>query len=91
MMFLGVPASNGVLPIHMEPAFFAWLLGFLPMPAAVESSRSVRYFDGDVVGHHLLAFGIWGAISLGTGLYHRQDQAGSHRDPGADAPRSSPG
>jgi hypothetical protein len=48
----------------MEPAFFAWLLGFLPMPAAVESIRSILCFGGDVVGHHLLTFGLWGAISL---------------------------
>lgn len=64
MMFLGVPASNGALSIYMEPAFFAWLHGFLPMPAAVESIRSILYFGGDVVGQHLMTFGLWGAISL---------------------------
>ena len=34
------------------------------MPAAVESIRSILYFDGDVVPGHLLTFAVWGVISL---------------------------
>lgn len=64
LMFLGVPASNGALSIYMEPEIFRILHGYLPMPAAVESVRSILYFGGDVVPGHLLTFAIWGAISL---------------------------
>lgn len=41
LVFLGDPAFNGALSIYMEPVFFVWLHGFLPMPAAVESTRSI--------------------------------------------------
>lgn len=64
LMFLGVPASNGALSIYMEPEIFRILHDYLPMPAAVESIRSILYFDGDVVPGHLLTFAVWGVISL---------------------------
>ncbi|PTR30248.1 hypothetical protein C8K36_10296 [Rhodococcus sp. OK519] len=64
LMFLGVPASGGALSIYMEPALFRFLHDILPMPAAVESVRSILYFGGDTVGSHLLTFVIWGAVSL---------------------------
>lgn len=64
LMFLGVPASNGALSIYMEPQIFRVLHDYLPMPAAVESVRSILYFHGDVVPGHLLTFAIWGVISL---------------------------
>lgn len=64
LMFLGVPASGGALSIYMEPTIFRFLHDVLPMPAAVESVRSILYFGGDTVGSHLLTFVIWGAVSL---------------------------
>ncbi|MGW5383308.1 ABC transporter permease [Nocardia sp. NPDC003963] len=64
LMFLGVPASNGALSIYMEPAIFRILHDMLPMPAAVESARSILYFDADTVGTHMTTFAVWGAISL---------------------------
>ncbi|MGN0099726.1 MAG: ABC transporter permease [Dietzia sp.] len=64
LMFLGVPASNGALSIYMEPQIFRILHDYLPMPAAVESIRSILYFDGDVVPGHLLTFAVWGVLSL---------------------------
>ncbi|WP_010541006.1 ABC transporter permease [Dietzia alimentaria] len=64
LMFLGVPSSNGALSIYMEPTIFRILHDYLPMPAAVESIRSILYFDGDVVPGHLLTFAIVGVISL---------------------------
>ncbi|MFJ7750819.1 ABC transporter permease [Arthrobacter sp. NPDC097144] len=64
LMFLGIPASGAAMSIYMEPEFFRVLHGFLPMPAAVESIRSILYFGGDTVGSHLLTLGIWGAASL---------------------------
>ena len=64
LMFLGVPASNGALSIYMEPEIFRILHDYLPMPAAVESVRSILYFGGDVVPGHLLTFAAWGVISL---------------------------
>ncbi|QGU08452.1 ABC-2 family transporter protein [Corynebacterium occultum] len=64
LMFLGVPASNGALSIYMEPELFRLLHNYLPMPAAVETIRSILYFNGDVVGAHLSTFAIWGVVSL---------------------------
>lgn len=64
LMFLGVPSSNGALSIYMEPTIFRVLHDFLPMPAAVESIRSILYFGADVASGHLLTLALWGAISL---------------------------
>lgn len=64
LMFLGVPASNGAMSIYMELEMFRILHDVLPMPAAVESVRSILYFDADMVGTHLTTFAIWGVISL---------------------------
>ena len=64
LMFLGVPASNGAMSIYMEPGMFRVLHDVLPMPAAVESVRSILYFDADTVGTHLTTFALWGVVSL---------------------------
>ena len=64
LMFLGVPASGAAMSVYMEPEIFRFLHEVLPMPAAVESIRSILYFGGDTVGSHLLTLGIWGAASL---------------------------
>lgn len=65
LMFLGIPSSGGALSIYMEPEIFRVLHDILPMPAAVEATRSILYFSGDVVASALLNFAIWGAVSLG--------------------------
>jgi len=64
LMFLGVPASGAAMSIYMEPEIFRYLHEVLPMPAAVESIRSILYFGGDTVGTHVLTLIIWGAVSL---------------------------
>ncbi|WP_420749452.1 ABC transporter permease [Rhodococcus sp. O3] len=64
LMFVGVPASNGAMSMYMTPQIFKFLHGVLPMPAAVESVRSILYFGGDAVGSHLVTFVIWGLVSL---------------------------
>ncbi|NUP26607.1 MAG: hypothetical protein HOQ36_15855 [Nocardia sp.] len=64
LMFLGVPASNGAMSIYLEPQLFRMLHEVLPMPAAVESARSILYFDADIVGTHLTTFAVWGVVSL---------------------------
>lgn len=66
LMFLGIPSSGGALSIYMEPEIFRVLHDILPMPAAVEATRSILYFSGDVVSSALLNFAIWGAVSLGV-------------------------
>lgn len=64
LMFLGVPASNGAMSVYMSPEIFRVLHDILPMPAAVESIRSIVYFGADSVGTHLVTFAIWGIVSL---------------------------
>ncbi len=64
VMFLGVPASGGGLSIYMSPMIFRTLHDILPLPAAVESARSILYFGGDGVGGHAVTFLIWAAAAL---------------------------
>lgn len=64
LMFLGVPASGGALSVYMTPDVFRVLHDVLPMPAAVESIRSILYFGADSVGRHLITFVLWGLVSL---------------------------
>ncbi|MGW0818048.1 ABC transporter permease [Streptomyces viridiviolaceus] len=64
LVFLGMPASGGALSIYLTPEIFRFLHGFLPMPAAVESIRSILYFGSDTVGDQLTTIAIWGAVSL---------------------------
>ncbi|MGO2035238.1 MAG: ABC transporter permease [Brevibacterium sp.] len=64
LMFAGMPASNGAISEYMTPTFFSTLHDVLPMPAAVETIRSIIYFDGDVVTEHLQVLGLWGLVSL---------------------------
>ena len=64
VMFLGVPASNGALSIYMEPRMFTILHDILPMPAAVESVRSVLYFGSEGLGVHLITLAIWALACL---------------------------
>ncbi|WP_460772141.1 ABC transporter permease [Microbacterium sp. GXF7504] len=64
LMFLGVPSANGPFSIYMAPDWFRTLHDFLPMPAAVETVRSILYFDGDTVWDHLQVLGLWGLVSL---------------------------
>ncbi|MGM7697966.1 ABC transporter permease [Microbacterium sp. A84] len=64
LMLLGVPSSNAALSIYMAPEWFRTLYDFLPMPAAAETVRSILYFNGDVVTHHLQVLSLWGLISL---------------------------
>ncbi|WP_166970928.1 DUF3533 domain-containing protein [Brevibacterium atlanticum] len=64
LMFAGVPASNGAISEYMVPSFFSTLHDWLPMAAAVETIRSIIYFDGDVVAEHLQVLALWGLVSL---------------------------
>ncbi|WP_037870208.1 ABC transporter permease [Streptomyces sp. SPB074] len=64
MMFLGVPASNGGVALHMVPGFFQALHGVLPLPAVVESIRSVLYFGAEGIGGHLGTLAVWGGAAL---------------------------
>ncbi|MFD4295474.1 ABC transporter permease [Rhodococcus sp. NPDC058505] len=64
VMFLGVPASGGGMSIYLSPEIFRTLHDILPMPAAVESARSILYFGGGGVGGHLVTFLVWAAVAL---------------------------
>ncbi|ROO87925.1 hypothetical protein EDD29_5573 [Actinocorallia herbida] len=59
LVMMGVPASGGALSVWMEPSFFQWLHGVLPMPAVLETARSVLYFDARTLGGHLTTLLIW--------------------------------
>ncbi len=59
LVILGVPASGGAVSVWMEPSFFQWLHGILPMPAVLETARSILYFDARTLGGHLTTLLIW--------------------------------
>jgi hypothetical protein len=64
MMLAGVPASGGGLSIYMVPELFRSLREVLPLPAAVDTARSLVYFDGDGIGRNLLVVAVWGLVGL---------------------------
>ncbi|ROO84540.1 hypothetical protein EDD29_2067 [Actinocorallia herbida] len=59
LVILGVPASGGAVSVWMEPSFFQWLHDLLPMPAVLETARSILYFDARTLGGHLTTLLIW--------------------------------
>ncbi|GAB2832737.1 DUF3533 domain-containing protein [Actinocorallia aurea] len=59
LVILGVPASGGAVSVWLEPSFFQWLHGILPMPAVLETARSILYFDARTLGGHLTTLLIW--------------------------------
>lgn len=65
LVILGVPASGGAVSIWMEPSFFQWLHGILPMPAVLETARSILYFDAATLGGHMTVLLVWLVAALG--------------------------
>ncbi|SDC92805.1 ABC transporter permease [Streptomyces prasinopilosus] len=94
LMLAGVPASGGGLSLYMVPDLFRTLQDVLPLPAAVDTVRSLVYFDGHGIGRNLLTIGIWGAAGLvlqllvDLWLAHREKRAPGAR-PGADGSGTS--
>ncbi|MFD4208803.1 ABC transporter permease [Micromonospora tulbaghiae] len=91
LMMAGVPASGGGLSIYMVPEFFRTLQGVLPLPAAVDTARSLIYFGGVGVGRNLAVVAVWAAVGLLLNLgvdrwLRRREQAagggGPHPVPG---------
>lgn len=64
LMVLGVPAANLGMAIDSMPAFFGWLHGVLPLPAAGEALRSAIYFDGEGFWGHIWVLVAWLVVSL---------------------------
>ncbi|MGW9496025.1 ABC transporter permease [Streptomyces prasinus] len=64
LMLAGVPASGGGLSLYMVPEVFQTLHNVLPLPAAVDTARSLVYFDGHGIGGNLLTIGVWGVVGL---------------------------
>jgi hypothetical protein len=64
LMLAGVPASGGGLSVYMVPELFRALQDVLPLPAAVDTARSLVYFDGNGIGRNLLVIAIWGVVGL---------------------------
>ncbi|MCX4389825.1 ABC transporter permease [Micromonospora peucetia] len=64
LMMAGVPASGGGLSVYMVPEFFRTLQGVLPLPAAVDTARSLVYFDGVGVGRNLAVVAVWAVVGL---------------------------
>ncbi|WP_166140727.1 ABC transporter permease [Nocardioides ochotonae] len=64
LVVLGMPASNLAMSVDTMPAFFGWLHGVLPLPAAGETLRSVLYFEGNGAWRHVLTLALWFVIPL---------------------------
>ncbi|MFF3868342.1 ABC transporter permease [Micromonospora sp. NPDC001898] len=90
MMLAGVPASGGGLSVYMVPELFRVLQDILPLPAAVDTARSMIYFGGDGIGRNLLVIGIWGAVGLVLNLVVDQWQRRKDGRAGAGGPDGPP-
>ncbi|MFF0110435.1 ABC transporter permease [Streptomyces hirsutus] len=94
LMLAGVPASGGGMSVYMVPDLFRTLQDVLPLPAAVDTARSLVYFDGHGIGRNLLTIAIWGAAGLvlqflvDLWLAHREKKAPGTR-PGSDSSGTS--
>ncbi|MGC4807906.1 ABC transporter permease [Micromonospora sp. DT233] len=81
MMLAGVPASGGGLSIYMVPEFFRFLREILPLPAAVDTARSLAYFGGSGIGRNILVIAVWGVVGIALNLVvdrwlrHRENRA----------------
>lgn len=64
LMLAGVPASGGGMSVYMVPDVFRPLQDVLPLPAAVDTVRSLVYFDGHGIGGNLLTVAVWGGAGL---------------------------
>ena len=81
LMMAGVPASGGGMSVYLVPEVFRPLQDVLPLPAAVDIARSLRYFDGVGVGQNLLVIAIWGAVGLVGNLRGSNEPAQTPRAP----------
>ncbi|WP_234313840.1 ABC transporter permease [Streptomyces sp. NBRC 109706] len=91
LMLAGVPASGGGLSVYMVPNLFQTLQDVLPLPAAVDTVRSLVYFDGFGLTGNLLTILAWGLA--GFLLHLVVDRWLTRRagaPPATDAPGDSP-
>ncbi|MFE9922357.1 ABC transporter permease [Streptomyces sp. NPDC005774] len=98
LMLAGVPASGGGMSVYMVPDLFRMLQDVLPLPAAVDTARSLVYFDGHGIGRNLLTIAVWGAAGLvlqflvDLWLAHRERRAPGTQpgtQPGSDSSGTS--
>ncbi|MCC5577511.1 hypothetical protein IMZ11_17955 [Microtetraspora sp. AC03309] len=59
LVILGVPSSGGAISVWMEASFFQWLHDVLPMPAILDTVRSVLYFDARTLGGNITVLLSW--------------------------------
>lgn len=89
LMLAGVPASGGGLSIYMVPELFRGLQDVLPLPAAVDTARSMVYFEGTGIGRNLAVIVAWGIVgvllNLGVDRWLRRREAAGVV-PGPSAP-----
>lgn len=81
IVFLGFPGSGGTIPASMMPPFWQGVHEVFFSSAALESFRSIVYFDGNGVGRWLPQLVAWTVtIVLLTVVVHlrRRAGAGSH-------------
>ncbi|MCZ2526134.1 DUF3533 domain-containing protein [Streptomyces sp. NPDC059506] len=95
LLLVGVPASGGGMSVYMVPELFRALRDVLPLPAAVDTVRSLVYFDGSGVGRNLLTVLAWGAaglvLNLLVDLWQRRRDARSGTGEGEGGGRTEPG
>ncbi|WMN01747.1 hypothetical protein QIE55_31070 [Rhodococcus erythropolis] len=63
-IFLNFPSSGGAIPAQFLPLFWEFLHHFWIGSGAMQSIRSVIYFDGAGLGGGLLILGSWAAVGL---------------------------
>ena len=70
-IFLNFPSSGGAIALPLLPEFWQWMHSFWLGSGAMESMRSVIYFDGNGAGEWIAHLGIWlGTALLLSGIVH---------------------
>ncbi|MFG1890230.1 ABC transporter permease [Micromonospora sp. NPDC049051] len=91
LMMAGVPASGGGLSVYLVPEFFRPLQDILPLPAAVDTARSLVYFDGVGVGRNLAVVAVWATAGLLLNLVVDRWLGRREKSAGGNRPQSAPG
>ncbi|WP_167133182.1 ABC transporter permease [Paramicrobacterium chengjingii] len=64
VVFMNLPSSGGTVPAPLLPPFWQGVHSFWFGSGALESFRSLVYFDGNGIGHWLFQLAAWAVIAV---------------------------
>lgn len=91
VMFLNFPSAGGSIPAAFLPGFFRWLHSWYFGAGAMESFRSIVYFDGHGLGRPLAQLVVWAvAVIVLALLAHALRSTLASARAGADQHEAAP-